>query len=293
MADPRDIQGMKLAIAHQVAPAYQPFRQANVTATKHPGSAVYMELTNQVFDKYKTCLQQHINGKVISNGKNNFAYVLGTCIENLCREYNKSAGGSAPKRAKVGRGIVGVLPEQYAPQLTNAEKIEQGGQKDYLKNIHTLGSAFWDWDEIRQKLTESFKLQREEIVTAREIIERATNDDDGDENVHLEERAISKLKADWPFLFEPSGLTIHHNIVSGRDIETQMNKFIEEDLEMMIGFLTTQSEKSIKNLKLKAKLDKLNIAKGKKVLAMVEMLANHFRESFRNMVLTTEVQYEV
>ena len=45
----------------------------------------------------------------------------------------------------------------------------------------------------------------------------------------------------------------------------------------------------MKNMKMKAKVDKLNIPVGKQVLAAVHMLANQFKEDFSLLLVTAEV----
>lgn len=288
MAAPGDISSMKLGVAKQLAPAWQDHRARFPDAKKCPSKEDTAAITDVIFEKFQYCLQIQINNVVISDGKSAFLRALGICVENLSRAYyQKSTSGSAPKKAKVGRGTVGVLAKEYNPRLAEAAQSEQEGIKEYLKNLHSTG--FWDWDEVEENLRNTYELQRLDILNARETVERATEDD---EDFGLEERAMSVLKKDWPFLFEVKGTIIHHNRLTGRDIEANLTRFINEDLNLFIMFLTTLS---VKNMKIKAKVDMMNIPVGRKVLTAVEMLTIHFKEKFSNIVLTAEVilQYKL
>lgn len=292
VAHPKDVDKLKLAVSKQVAEAYKIHRQRYARAQKTPGIPFYKDLTNNIFDKFKHCLKTLVNGRVIGDGKSSFQRRLGVCIENLCRSFNQPNQAGPARKIKAGRGVVGVLPAQYNPATTEAERTEHQQIKEYLINLHSSGIAGWDWNEIGNNMTITYSLQREDILKSKEVVVRAQEEEEDEMEVAPEDQSLTILKNLWPFLFEPRGLQIHHDRLTGRNLQEKIDNFIRDDLDLTLLFLSSSAKSSVKNLKLKQKLDRLNLLPAKKVLAVVQMLANTFNEKFGNLLLTAEVSHE-
>ena len=194
---------------------------------------------------------------------------------------------SRAKKAKQGRGTVGVIMEEYEPALTEPQKEEQIGIKQYLKNLSEGGQ--WDQEEVEKNMGNSYKLQRLEILEVRDEVEGQQDQNEDEEDIALENRALAKLITEWPFLFKKIGLTQHFIRLTGKDMRPEIARFILEDLDHLILYLTSKSPQAVKNLKIRLEMDKFPITISSKLMAAIMMLGKHFTEATSNFIKTVEV----
>ncbi|KAJ1525384.1 hypothetical protein ONE63_010199 [Megalurothrips usitatus] len=296
-----DIDRLKLAIVKFLVSSYNSYKELQVGSKKHPGQKVYQSITDQVFEKYPNSLADVINGKRVGDGKAGFKRALLVCTENQMRQ--KNGQKSAPKAAG-GTGTVGVLPEQYLPHINRPEREQQEQLKEeLLKFYEEADPDALSWATIKNKMTASYELQRDDIATAKVAIEEAeqaaaeaaknTNKENVNPSSDLDDpspKALSELKKSWPYLFYPSGLAWHHNRLTGRDLQIHLNEFMDHHLDNFLHFLTSCSRSSKANLMLGLKLDKKvgNWTAPNKLLKMVFMLAKHFGEDIDILIHSTE-----
>lgn len=63
------------------------------------------------------------------------------------------------QRAVRVKGIVGVLPGEYEPNVPNS--TQQEAIREHLQNMHKLNPNAWDIAEIQSDMVKSFELQRD------------------------------------------------------------------------------------------------------------------------------------
>ena len=284
LSNPSTVDKLKLEVARQLKKAYINHHQVYTHLQKTPGREIYRKVTNQIFQKFPTCIKDVINGKVLGTGREGFLKAFELCNENMMRSYQPA---SRAKKAKQGRGTVGVIMEEYEPALTEPQKEEQIGIKQYLKNLSEGGQ--WDQEEVEKNMGNSYKLQRLEILEVRDEVEGQQDQNEDEEDVALENRALAKLITEWPFLFKKIGLTQHFIRLTGKDMRPEIARFILEDLDHLILYLTSKSPQAVKNLKIRLEMDKFPITISSKLMAAIMMLGKHFTEATSNFIKTVEV----
>lgn len=248
----------------------------------------------KVFERYGRCMLVKVNNKIIGTGRAALSHAFEVCTDNLMRKYY-SKGNTRSLRAVKGRGSVGVLIEQYQPELTSTNEEVQSQIAEDLKNHHALESKHWDWEKISTDMIRSFELQRQDIVEAKEEVtkETAEKENTGAENEDddvLPKPAIQQVKEKWPFLFRKGIMTNHHNRLTGRNLSNEMARFMEEELDFVLNFMTTCSKSNIKNFALRLTLEEgTDLTPESKVLAVMVMTANHFGEDFTSFLHGAEV----
>ncbi|XP_052123654.1 uncharacterized protein LOC127749469 [Frankliniella occidentalis] len=172
-------------------------------------------------------------------------------VDNKMRKYCRE---KSSRKVVKGRGTVGVLIDKYQPTVRNTQ--EQEGIKESMKNEHGADPTVWDWDAIHKQLTESFPLQRQEIVDAKDgLLE--PQQADAEEADEPPEKMMEKLKKSWPFLFTMNGIEVHYKILSGRDLSREVTAHITNKLDIVIMYLTTLSHANIQNLALKMRVEQI------------------------------------
>ena len=106
------------------------------------------------------------------------------------------------------------------------------------------------------------------------------------------DQALTVIRDSWPFLVKVRRLQIRHDRLAGRNLQESLDIFIRDGLDLMLLSLCSSGKGTVKNLKLKQRIDRLNPSAGLKILATVQMLANSFKENFDNFLLKAEVSYE-
>lgn len=253
----------------------------------------------QVFRKFHICLNEVVNGTVVGDGRANFTKALKISIENKMRNTKYSHPTNTRKLAVRGQGIIGVLHDQYEPAIDAPSKERQVMIKGHMQNMHGLGPDTWTWEQIERDLDETYELQRQDIIFAKEQVAKLLNDK-GEDSEHEQEAddirvsipALEQLKGLWPFLFKIAGLRNHHKRLTGRDIRPHLEEFLQNHLDLFLLFLTSSSSSNTINLALRIKLE----SNGKfetlsqMLLAMLHMLANHFKENIKLFLQTAEVR---
>lgn len=285
-ATTKDKKELRLAIAEKLLAAFKTHMENFPHKNKTPGRAIYIDVTDQVFSKFGRALMDIINGRIIGNGKSGFLSSLEHCIENKTR-FTKSSNPA--KKAKLGRGIVGVIPEQHRPQMTPREEEDFEDIRKELQNKHE--ALPWDLDEIDHLMERTYKLQRKDIFIATEEIDVAlTNQEEQPIDDELEPKALATLKMKWPFLFRTRWLTIHHRTLTNRSLQEPLEEFMEQRVDDLLQFLITKG-KVVQNLSVMRKLE------GKRpslrVLAVIHMLANIFNEKTTPLIKAAEVRIQL
>lgn len=222
-----------------------------------------------------------VDGNKVGDGQASFKKSFGFSIDNKYRDKNKSK----PQKAIRGKGIVGVLQEQYQPIVRNS--IEQAGLREHLQNLFNLNPTQWDWTEIRKDMSNTFELQREDVVKAKEIVEVVLEAGDEDNPAV---RALAQAKALWPFLFKQSCLQDHHIRLTGRDIRTNLESYKENKLNSVLNYLTAHSTKNTLNFSLKLEMETFPPSDSNKLMCILFMIANHFKEDIEVFFKTVEVK---
>jgi hypothetical protein len=233
-----------------------------------------------------------VNGAVISDGRASFQKMLKISIENKMRK-TTSRTARLPKAVR-GKGIVGVLVTQYEPQVTSRE--DQEGIREHMQNMHSFDSdSMWDWEDITRDLENSYELQRQHMILAKEKIEKQSTvaSDEEEENPdEVEEMpALKNLKCQWPFLFTVQGMKTHHKRLTGRNIEGALEDFVGTQLDMVLLFLTSCSSANTDNLALRIRLESQGNFENKQqqFLAFFKMIAAHFKEKEELFLKNVEV----
>jgi len=244
-------------------------------------------------------LKVRINGKVIGDGKLTFAHRFETCAENLIRKEQRKRQGKTTKiTAKKGTGTVGVLIEEYEPKLAPASKTEQEGIREHLKNYHKQDASEQDLEQVSKDLDNTYELQRADIVTAKQDDMMAAEDkDEGAENPDgdITEPALQVLLKEWPFLFHPEMIRRHHHRLTGRDIHLDLLKFCEDKMEFLLLYMTTSSSANVENMALRLNAERRCIELGlsERLLLVLLMVANHFKEDSTSLIYCTEVSFQL
>lgn len=248
----------------------------------------------QVFDKFPNCFQDKINGNDVGNGVKTFAKLFKACVENQLRDKSQPSRS----RAVRAKGVVGVLANEYEPNVVN-EGLQRE-LKDKLQNLHKTNPDHWNKQEIKQDMKNTYELQRQDIVIAKEKVEeegRKENEKDNSGNTDEQEdipptKAILELQQEWPFLFEEEFLSLHHKRLTGRELYPYVIEFMNAKLEYFLLYLCTAPKCGVTNLALRinseAHFESAPFAP-KKFLCFVFMIANYFKEDKSNLVLPIEV----
>lgn len=235
----------------------------------------------QVFAKLPLCFIDIIDGSKVGDGTFSFEKCLYTCVENLVRDKNKP---QQQQKAVRGKGVVGVIHSEYQPNVTNA--IEQAGVREHLQNMNGFDPNLWNWAEIKRDMNSTFELQRDDIIKAREKIEEA-EEQDTDEPVTT---ALADVIQLWPYLFKRPCMKDHHFRLTGRDIRTPLETFVDRKMEYVLLYMTSHSLSNTKNLALRMKLEKYEDAAPNTFMCVFIMVANHFKEKHEELIHTVEVR---
>ncbi|XP_034248210.1 uncharacterized protein LOC117649477 [Thrips palmi] len=186
-----------------------------------------------------------------------------------------------------GKKVVGVDPDSYQPIMTSASKEVQQGIKEHLANIKLLETDEIDWPLIIKNMKETYELQREQIVLG--TVKMTKQADDPDDDLH-EQKLLTKLKEEWPFLFEMQCLEVHHRTLTKRDLAQKMKTFIDELMDISLAFMTTSTKCNVDNfiIRMKLELKYDAIPTDLKLISFIHMVANHFGESFDQLYLPAE-----
>ncbi|XP_052130738.1 uncharacterized protein LOC113215745 isoform X2 [Frankliniella occidentalis] len=208
-----------------------------------------------------------------------FFFKFENCVENLIRnDPDEQTTTFTKSKVAKGKKLIGVDPDAYSPAVVESTRQEQIGTKEHLKNISLVNIKDWDWVEIKQDLCKTYSLQREDVLLA---TEDACKDQVPEDDI-LELRSLEKLKIEWPFLFTAKGLEIHHNLLTKRDLGTKCASFMKEHLEVLLHYLTSCTKSSnVDNLfiRLRVEMACRDVSIDTKLLMMVQMLSNHFKEA--------------
>lgn len=236
-------------------------------------------------------MKVQVNGKNIGTGTHTFNHILEVCIDNLLRKEHEKNRNKVGLRigAKKGKGLVGVKPNEYEPRPTNEK--EQEAIKVHLQNYYLLDAREQDLQQVSEDLAKTFEIQRKDIIAAKEEVLQDTDDSNEQEaDDCLNEPAMKTLLREWPFLFLPQMMRGHHNRLTGRDIHLEISKFIQEKLEALLNYMTTCSNSNIANLALRMDAERAaGIGKLNKMIMALMMVANHFKDDYRDMIFTVEV----
>lgn len=117
------------------------------------------------------------------------------------------------------------------------------------------------------------------------------SDPDQLDNDVAEESLLKNLRKRWPFLFTYKGLTQHALKLTDRDLMARYTRFEEDHLELMLIYMVTSTTVNVTNLIIQHRIEKYvgPIENRWKFLLLLEMLANHFEESFDRLILTCDV----
>lgn len=240
-----------------------------------------------MFLKFPQCFVDTVNGKVVGGGKGSFVKRLKTCIENKMRNKDQKSGKQRAVRAK---GTVGVLAQEYEPLVLNS--TEQQGIREHLQNMHRLNPNTWDINEIKKNMTETYELQREDIVKIKEKVSSQEDLIQSEPDEVNPVKALSEIKELWPFLFEKPVLSDHHKRLTGRELYSNAKEFMLSKVDFFLMFFTSSSTANIKNLALRLKADpyfEISPVAPKKLLCTVLMTANHFKENIDYLLIPVEV----
>lgn len=175
-----------------------------------------------------------VNNKEIAKGVENFKRQLEMYLDN------KRTHGTRRPLVKMA-GVVGVIPNEYSPSMTQNDKVSQETLKKHLDNVfEAIDHDTLDMSSILEDLKSTYSLQREDILRVREAVqaqsERADQDEPDPPN------ALSMLKKEWGFLFTKEGLEQHHHRLTGRDVAGPLEEFVRGNLTMFHYFLITNSK---------------------------------------------------
>lgn len=112
-----------------------------------------------------------INGKIVMNGQTTFAGKLEECMKNKSRN---GESRSAARRAVKGSALIGVLLNQYNPGTENAQldaKAEEA-LRLHLVMVSKQNPDHFEWDSILKNLSQTYNLLREEIIEAKEKVDK-------------------------------------------------------------------------------------------------------------------------
>lgn len=195
-----------------------------------------------------------------------------------------------------GKGVPGIIADEYKPSMTKAEKLSQSRiQKELLEMAIYLEEEDRDWQEIIDKMNETYELQRELIVeVTKAILRGGDSEDEADEETedNPQEKMIEKVKNKWPFLFSLKPMHSHHKRLTGRDLEGRLNTYMADavNLHYLLLFLKSSSAANFKNVVLSEKIKESTLTNGSKLLLATCMLANHFKEDYSSFLLPVEVK---
>lgn len=236
-----------------------------------------------------------VNGSEVGDGKAGFQRSVLICTENQMRP--KDNPPNIPNAVRAS-GIVGVLEEQYMPNLDGTAREDQEKIREDLQIIYNEDSDTWFWDDIKENMLNSYELQRDDVAKAKVAIEQESNNQEkeneqSDSDEPPPPKALSELMNSWPFLFYVSALTWHHNRLTGRALQPHLDEFLEKHLEYTLNFLTSCSKSNKKNMALNLKLNKKiqNWTVPQKFLKALYMIANHFGEEKYLFIHSAEVHY--
>lgn len=230
-----------------------------------------------------SAIQDVVNNKVIGKGMESFKRQLEIYLDNKRTH--------APTRPLVKMaGVVGVIPNEYSPAMSQSDKANQEALKMHLKGVFELmDHDLLDKSSILDDLKSTYPLQREDILKVREAVqaqgERAEQDEDDPPH------ALSTLKKEWGFLFTKEGLEEHHRRLTGRNVAGPLEEFVRDNLKILNYFLITNSRTNTKNLIVILKSDKSprqTACPG--LAAFIEMVGNHFNESVDKFIIPVEVR---
>ncbi|XP_034232840.1 uncharacterized protein LOC117640446 [Thrips palmi] len=286
-ASPQDEKTLRLSIGGSLIKAYELYKDAHPGSQKTPGKDIYQNVAEQVFARLPDCFVDIVDGKKVGDGKASFTKSFGISVDNRMRDKNKSK----PQRAVRGKGIVGVLPNQYQPDVRNA--IEQAGMREHLQNLHGLNPTQWDWTEIQSDMRATYELQREDVVKARDSVEMMAGTGTGATEAEETEddptpKALAQVKKLWPFLFSQCCLQDHHRRLTGRDIRIHLESYKERKLKSVLRYMTSHSTTNTANLALRLRLKNFTLSDSNKLLCIFFMVANHFKEKREVLFKTVE-----
>lgn len=250
-----------------------------------------------MYARFKECFKIRLNGNELGDGKKTFAHRFEVCAENLIRKLQRKSK-TTKVQAKKGTGTVGVLIAQYEPNLAPASRTEQEGIREHLKTYHKLDALEQDLEQVSKDLDNTFELQRADIISAKNDVMMAAEDKvEGDENLddELIEPALKAVLKEWPFLFHPEMIRRHHHRLTGKDIYLQKESFCENKMDFLLLYMTTSSSSNVENmaLRLKAERNSRELGTSEKMMLVLLMVANHFKEDSTSLVYCTEVSFQL
>ncbi|XP_026283306.2 uncharacterized protein LOC113209814 [Frankliniella occidentalis] len=291
-----EINKLKRALADKIVIAYKDFRKTHPHITqKTPGIKVSFDVAIQVVKKFEIAMQESLNGKVHGDGTLTFRKRLNTKIENMFRKEEDTEDGGMPSISR-GVGVPGVLKDQYRPPLSRKSRNRQTLIRGSLCRINKEEDPDdWDWIDIGTKMKDTYELQRDDIV---ELTKKVMDEDKGEDesDPDEDERVMSSLKRDWPFLFYSVPMNTHYKRLTGIDLQERVLKFLSADeLKYLLLYYCSCSNSSAintQNLVLKLKVQQempasASMSTSTQFLLALCMTANNFAETYTNTFLFT------
>lgn len=224
-----------------------------------------------------------------------FARRFEICAENLIRKEQRKRQGKRTKvQSKKGTGTVGVLIGEYEPKLAPASKTEQEGIREHLKNYYQLDALEQNLEQVTTDLDNTYELQRADIISAKQDVLMAAEDKENQDD-ELIEPALKVLLTQWPFLFQPAMMRRHHKRLTGKDIHLEKEKFCEKKMDLLLMYMTTSSSSNVENMALRLKAERRSIELGssERIMLVLLMVANHFKEDSTSLIYCTEVSFQL
>ncbi len=227
------------------------------------------------------------------NGVQTFTKMLNIQIENDYRKKGKKGETTAATGVSCGKGVPGVLAEQYYPKMSKQERNRCTILQKELQGMYELDENEKDWLEINEKMKESYKLQRELIVHCTKTLLNNKNDSSDEENedeLEPEEKLVQKIQKAWPLLFSVTPMSNHHLQLTGRNLQEKFDNFFDKDeISYLLAFLSSCSNSNKQNAIMRLRLETQlpTMTNGAKLLLAICMTANHFKEQWNGVLLLT------
>lgn len=268
---PTDRENMVYEISKDIKKAYLKVREENPTIKqKTPGRPVYKAITEAIFKDFKDSFEDTLAGKVVGDGMFSLKDQFETCIENMFREHNRGSEKTTP--VKGNRSASCILADMFAPTLTKVQKLKAEETRLQLTALYKSPSN-WDWDLIKTKMNDQCTIGAQRAL------------------INHKKRDMNVIIEHWPFLFEYKGLINHLEKITGQEsFLSNFETFVADELDDYINYLTIESPKRIRNLKIK---NALASATGvhQSFMGLIQMLCNHFEEDFSLLVRCAEVSF--